>query len=181
MLGQRAHWTSPLKSAIRYIVAAMIPRRGREPSLIRVGSSERLGAFKAHRIAKRGTGPTLAALLLPLHADGEPVPGRPLERLAQIHRSWRENRFWLTNADDLPAAVLHACREEAAEILTFDVERAYCGTPDSDQGTRYSSSRTCGRRTRQARMLAWSTAAASSTGSRVRASGLDRAVTLRLR
>ena len=119
MLGQRAHWTSPLKSAIRYIVAAMIPRRGREPSLIRVGSSERLGAFKAHRIAKRGTGPTLAALPLPLHADGGLVPGRPLERLAQIYRSWRENRFWLTNADDLPAAVLHACREEAAEILTI--------------------------------------------------------------
>ena len=124
-LKKRARWTSPLKSEIRYVVAAMILRRQLDPGAIHAQVIEARDAFKPHRIPSRGTGPTLAALLLALHGEGRPVPEQHLERLGRIYRRWRKDHIWLTNADDLPAAALHATRDVAVEILTADIERAY--------------------------------------------------------
>ena len=126
-LRKRARWTSPLKSEIRYVVAAMILRRGLDPARIHARVFETRDAFKAHKIASRGTGPTLAALLLALQAEGRQVPRRTLVRLARIYRRWRADHFWLTDANDLPAAALHAGRDKSVEALAVDVERAYTG------------------------------------------------------
>ena len=81
------------------------------------------------------------------------MPARHVERLASIYRRWRKDHFWLTSAADLPAAALHAGRDEAVEVVTADVERAYarCGRPASGGGTPCSSSRTCSPSTRGAR------------------------------
>ena len=124
-LRKRARWSSPLKSEIRYVVAAMILRRGLDPARIHARVFETREAFKAHKIPSRGTGPTLAALLLALHGEGRLVPKRTLVRLASIYRRWREDHFWLTSATDLPAAALHAGRDTSVEIVAADVERAY--------------------------------------------------------
>ena len=124
-LRKRARWTSPLKSEIRYVVAAMILRRGLDPADVHARVFEARDAFKAQRIPSRGTGPTLAALLLALRSEARPVPARHVERLASIYRRWRKDHFWLTSATDLPAAALHAGRDEAVEVVTADVERAY--------------------------------------------------------
>ena len=124
-LRKRARWTSPLKSEIRYVVAAMILRRGLDPADVHARVFEARDACKAQRIPSRGTGPTLAALLLALRSEGRPVPARHVERLASIYRRWRKDHFWLTSATDLPAAALHAGRDEAVEVVTADVERAY--------------------------------------------------------
>ena len=120
-LQKRARWTNPLKSEIRYVVAAMILRRGLDPGRIHARVVETRDAFKAHKIARRGTGPTLAALVLALQEEGRAVPKQRLERLAQIYRRWREDHFWLTDSNDLPAAALH----EPVEALAANVERAY--------------------------------------------------------
>ncbi len=124
-LRQRARWSSPLKSEIRYVVAAMIMRRGLEPADVHARVFETRDSFRSHGLPSRGTGPTLAALLLALRSGGRTVPPRQIERLAGIYRRWRADHFWLTNADDLPAAALHAGRDTAVEVLTADVERAY--------------------------------------------------------
>ena len=124
-LRKRARWTSPLRSEIRYVVAAMILRRRLDPGEIHARVIETRDTFKAHRIPSRGTGATLAALLLALHDEGRPAPERDLERLARIYKRWRRDHVWLTNSNDLPAAALHASRDEAVEILTADIERAY--------------------------------------------------------
>ena len=124
-LRQRARWTSPLKSEIRYVVAAMILRRGLEPVAVHTRVFEVRDAFRAHRLPSRGTGPTLAALLLALRSGGRAVPPRHVERLADIYRRWRRDHFWLTGATDLPAAALHAGRDASVEVVTADVERAY--------------------------------------------------------
>jgi hypothetical protein len=113
-LRKRARWTSPLKSQIRYVVAAMIVRRGLSPQDVHARVFETRDAFKAPRLPSRGTGPTLAALLLALRAEGRAVPARQVERLASIYRRWRKDHFWLTSANDLPAAALHAGRDEAS-------------------------------------------------------------------
>ena len=124
-LKKRARWTSPLKSEIRYVVAAMILRRGLDPGTIHQRVFEARDAFKPHRIPSRGTGPTLAALLLALHGEGRPVPEHHVDRLARIYRRWRKDHMWLTSANDLPAAALHATRDASVEVLTADIERAY--------------------------------------------------------
>ena len=126
-LRKRARWTSPLRSEIRYVVAAMIIRRGLDPAIVHSRVFEARDAFRAHRLPSRGAGPTLAALLLALRSEGRPVPPRQIERLAGIYGRWRADHFWLTNADDMPAAALHAGRDAAVEVLTADVERAYDG------------------------------------------------------
>ncbi len=130
-LKKRARWTSPLKSEIRYVVAAMILRRGLDPARIHARVVETRDAFKTHKIASRGSGPTLAALLLVLQGEGRAVPRRQLERFAQIYRRWRDDHFWLTDANDLPAAALHASRDEPVEVLAANVERAYQSLRDA--------------------------------------------------
>ena len=124
-LRKRARWTSPLKSQASYVVAAMIIRRGLSPDEVHARVFETRDAFKARRLPSRGTGPTLAALLLALRNAGGPVPALQVERLENIFRRWRKDHFWLTSADDLPGAALHAGRDVAVEALTADVERAY--------------------------------------------------------
>ena len=124
-LKKRARWTSPLKSEIRFVVAAMILRRGLDPARIHARVVATRSAFKSYKIASRGRGPTLAALLLALQGEGRVVPGRQLARLAQIYRRWRDDHFWLTDSNDLPAAALHASRAEPVEALAANVERAY--------------------------------------------------------
>ena len=69
-LQKRARWTSPLRSEIRYVVAAMILRRGLDPGRIHSRVVETRDAFKTHKISSRGTGPTLAALVLALRTRG---------------------------------------------------------------------------------------------------------------
>ena len=124
-LKRRARWTSPLKSEVRYVVAAMILRRGLDPAEVHRVVYETRDAFKSKKLSSRGVGPTLAALLLALHGDARPVPDTHVERLARIYRQWRKDHFWLTSSRDLPTAALHATRDRAVESVTRDVERAY--------------------------------------------------------
>lgn len=124
-LRKRARWSSPLKSEIRYVVAAMILRRQLDPAFIHACVIETREAFKDCRIPSRGKGPTFAALLLALHSQGDSVPVDILERLAEIYRHWRKDHALLTNANDLPAAALHACRAKPVAVLTAEISQAY--------------------------------------------------------
>ena len=124
-LRKRARWSSPLKSEIRFLVAAMILRRQLAPAVVHGCVIETREAFKNFRIPSRGRGPTFAALLLALHTEGDPVSADILERLAQIYRRWRKDHALLTNANDLPTAALHACQEKPVAMLTDEIARAY--------------------------------------------------------
>jgi hypothetical protein len=130
-LRKRARWTSPLKSEVRYVVAAMILRRGQDPAAIHARVFETRDAFKAHKLPGRGIGATLAALLLALHHEAGPVPQQQLERLAQTYRRWRKEHRWLTSSSDLPAAALHAARDVPVDAVAEDVERAYTRLDDA--------------------------------------------------
>ena len=130
-LRKRARWTSPLKSEIRYVVAAMILRRSQDPTAIHACVFKLRDAFKVHKIPSRGTGATLAALLLALHHEAGPVPPRDIERLATIYLRWRKEHRWLTSSSDLPAAALHAARDVPVDVLAADVERAYTSLDDA--------------------------------------------------
>ncbi len=72
-LRKKAHWTSPLKSEVRYVVAAMILRRKLDPVRILACVTETRDTFKTLKIPSRGMGSTLAALLLALNSEGQLV------------------------------------------------------------------------------------------------------------
>ncbi|MYE14646.1 MAG: DUF4003 family protein [Gammaproteobacteria bacterium] len=124
-LRARAGWTSPLRSEVRHVVAAMLVRERLDPGGVHDRVMETRTALRSHRLPRSQAGTTFAALVLVLRSGGGPVPERQLERLATIWRRWRSEHFWLTGADDLPAAALHACGEREMEMLVADVERAY--------------------------------------------------------
>ena len=117
--------TSPLRSEIRYVVAAMILRRGLDTAVIHARLMEALELFRLHGLPRRGTGPTLAALLLALLREGHPVPTVQVERLSSIYERWGRDHAWLTNANDLPAAALHAGTDRDVRRLAAEVERAF--------------------------------------------------------
>ena len=130
-LRKRAGWTSPLRSEIRYVVAAMILRRDLDAAGVHHQVIATRDRFREHGVKRRGTGATLAALLLVLQAEGKRVPKAHLDRLARIYAQWRADHFWITDGNDLPAAALHAGRELSVESLTGDIQRAYARLRDA--------------------------------------------------
>jgi hypothetical protein len=70
VLADEAGGFSPLGSAIRHAVAAILIRRGLDPVDTVHQIKETLTLFKQHKLKKGGSHPLLAALLLVLDADG---------------------------------------------------------------------------------------------------------------
>ena len=125
VLRKHARVTSPHRSEIRYVVAAMILRRGLDPSVIHSRAMDVREMFRLYGIPGRGTGPALAALLLALLREGHPVPAVQVRKLSLIYERWSKDHIWLTSAKDLPAAALHAASDGDINSLAADVERAY--------------------------------------------------------
>ena len=104
------------------MVEAMILRRGLRPSAVhaRVRDPRGLsGATDPESRRRPDAGRAAAAYRGPPDAGTAHRAARKhLPPLARYRR-------WLTNANDLPVAALHASRDESVEALTADVERAY--------------------------------------------------------
>jgi Protein of unknown function (DUF4003) len=124
-LRKRAGWFSPLRSEIRYLVAAMILRRGRSIGRVHSRVLTTRKALQRLRVPRGAVRQMFAALLLVLHYEQGPVPPQTLRRVADILKRWKQDHRWLTGADDLPAAALHAMGDEAVETLSRNVEEAY--------------------------------------------------------
>ncbi len=125
LLRQGAGWTSPLRSEVRHVVAAMLLREGLDPETIGDRIVALRDGFREHRIPRRQPGATFASLVLVLRSAEWPIPKHRLGRLGTLYRRWRSDHFWLTDANDLPAAALHACGDREVEMLVADIERAY--------------------------------------------------------
>lgn len=124
-LRDRAGWFGPLRSEVRYVVAAMLLRRGLSAAQVHPQVVRTRKALRRYRLPRTAMQTTFAALLLVLHENGGAVPARNLERMERIYQCWKQEHFWLTSRDDLPAAALHAMREESPESLTRRIEEAY--------------------------------------------------------
>ena len=122
-----AGWFSPLRSDLRYVVAALVLRRGVQAKQVHRAVEAALKGFRKRRLPRGVTRNLLAALLLVLHQDGGAVPAALLDRTAAILKRWKKDHFWLTGADDLPSAALHATGDRSPESIAMDVERVYQG------------------------------------------------------
>jgi hypothetical protein len=124
-LSKEAGGFSPLSSAIRHAVAAILIRRGLEPVPTVQRVKETLESFKAHRLKKGGPHPLLAALLLVLDAGGGSVRFDKIERMKRIIDRWAVDHRFLTGVDDYPMAAMHAARGAEPEQLGLEVEEIY--------------------------------------------------------
>jgi len=124
-LRKGAGWFGPLNSEIRYVVAAMILRKDLPAKSVHAEVKRVRAAFREHRLPRSGVPATMAALILVLEEEGRRVPAATLDRMGRIYRRWKEDHRWITGADDLPMAAVHAVRDESVESLSTRVEVAY--------------------------------------------------------
>jgi hypothetical protein len=124
-LADEAGGFSPLASPIRHSVAALLIRRGFDPTITVRRVKETLALFKEHKLQRSGALPVLAALLLVLDAGGELPSEDTLARMKAILARWNDDHFFLTGADDYPMAAIHATRDLSVEQLGLEVEQIY--------------------------------------------------------
>lgn len=116
-------WAS-LNSPLRTLLAAMILRRGLDPSRIHDAMEKTCAELKKRGLGGYGEYKRLAGLILAFR-HGPETPGIVFDRLQEIHATWVRDHWWLTGEDDLPMAALHASRSESVDALTARLEETY--------------------------------------------------------
>jgi hypothetical protein len=125
VLSKEAGGLSPLSSAVRHAVAAILIRRGFDPATTVHRIKETLGAFKEFKLTRSGVQPLLAALILVLDAGGGIPSTDTIARMKAIIDRWEEDHWFLTGVDDYPMAAMHATRDVSVEQLGMEVEQIY--------------------------------------------------------
>ncbi|MDH3283535.1 MAG: DUF4003 domain-containing protein [Acidobacteriota bacterium] len=125
VLRELARWSSPLRSSLRFVIAAMIVRRGLDPKAVHRSIEGVREEFRRRRMRRGGTHELLAALMLVLHAEGRRPETRSIGRVKENLARWKKDHRFLTGSDDYPLAALHATRELSVEELGIRVERIY--------------------------------------------------------
>lgn len=124
-LKSRASWFSPMRSPIRYALAAMVLRRGLDPARTHDQVQDLLSRFRAAKLRPGSIQAVLSAFLIVLHHGDAPVPDEVLTRMAAILRRWKADHPFLTGTDDYPMAALHATQAEGVEECGARVEAIY--------------------------------------------------------
>ncbi len=124
-LADEAGGFSPLSSAIRHAVAAILIRRELDPPMVVRNTKQTLANFKEFKLSKSGARPVLAALILVLDADGGVPRRETIARLKAIIDRWNEDHWFLTGVDDYPMAAMHATRDLAVEQIGMEAEQIY--------------------------------------------------------
>ncbi len=125
VLSKEAGGLSPLSSAVRHAVAAILIRRGFDPATTVHRIKETLGAFKEFKLTRSGVQPLLAALILVLDTGGGIPSTDTIARMKAIIDRWEEDHWFLTGVDDYPMAAMHATRGVSVEQLGMEVEQIY--------------------------------------------------------
>lgn len=123
-LKRRSGLFSPVRSVVRYVLAAMILRRGLKPAdVLRWTAAAKVG-LKERGVKRSSMHLTLAAFLMAVRQGGT-VPRERFDRMREILARWREDHPFLTGADDYAMAALHAWRDESPDEIGHRVERVY--------------------------------------------------------
>ena len=125
VLADEAGGFSPLSSAMRHAVAAILIRRGLDPVATVHRTKETLTVFKEFKLQKSGARPLLAALILVLDAEDGSPSRDTVARLKAIIDRWDEDHWFLTGVDNYPMAAMHATRDVSVDQLGIEVEEIY--------------------------------------------------------
>lgn len=131
-LKQRGGWTDTASGPVRFVLAAMLVRRGLDAASVWPEVERTRAAMKARRLG--GARATISAFLLVLAAEGRTPDEAMFDRMRAIFDGWKADHRWLTGADDVPMAALHASRGEDPETVTERVESTYRALHDLGYG-----------------------------------------------
>lgn len=124
-LREKAGWSSPLRSSLRYSVAALIIKNGLSPVRTHAAVKATRESFRSARLSRSGIPSTMAALLLVVHQGGRKAPATHLRRMRAFYDAWKEDHPWLTGQDDYPMAALHATRDDDVMEVSKRIEEIY--------------------------------------------------------
>ncbi len=131
-LEQGARWFQPMKSQVRFVVAAVLMHSGLDAAAFSVEVERIEALFKAERL-KSGTVYTqLACLLLMGRAqrEGKRVDQTMVRRYGEIYAEMKAHHGFLTGQDDLPACALLAGEVGSAPSVAARCETFYEGLRD---------------------------------------------------
>ncbi len=122
-LKETSGWSEAASGPARFVLAAMIVRRGLDAGEVWAAVERTRNEMKRHKL--RGGRATISAFLLVLAAGGRAADPATLQRAHAILESWKEDHPWLTGGDDLPMAALHGNRGSEPSLVAAQVESIY--------------------------------------------------------
>lgn len=124
-LEARAKWSGPLRTSVRFVLAAMLVRHDLDVETVIPATEATRAAFTDHELGCGGVYPYLAAFLLVTQSGGAAPDPTVIARMAAIQDHWKQAHPWLTGRDDYPMAALHALRREDPLELSHRLEMTY--------------------------------------------------------
>ena len=125
-LKARTGWFGPLRSSVRFVVAAALLRRGEHVGRF-CDEVERVGQMFRDAGLRRGSIYEVLAILILQGEDGERIEPAQVARFAKAYASMKEHHWFLTGPDDYPACALLARRDESVAETARRVEGFYDG------------------------------------------------------
>jgi len=127
VLKEGAGWFGPLRSSIRFAVAAIL-LRSEQGATAFTDEVERVSRLLRERGMRRGSTYEVLAILILQQADPDRhVDDADVARMDALYRMMKEQHGWLTGPDDYPACALLAGRDEPVAELERRIEAAYEG------------------------------------------------------
>ena len=125
-LKESAGWFGPLNSSIRFSVASVLVQAGVRPESFSRRVEELRSVFREEKLPRGAIYEVLAVLVLDRSKEeGRRANRSDVRRLAAIFRRLKEDRRWLTQADDFPACALLVSTGDEPEEIGPRVKDAY--------------------------------------------------------
>ena len=126
-LKDQAGWTSPLRSSIRFLIAAILMRDRVPVEQFDAACSDLADGLKTRKMKwGKSAHAVLASLILLNHDEGRILPKR-LDRMAAIFAGMKEHHPWITTMGDYAPCAVLATTETPVDEMMRRIESAYEG------------------------------------------------------
>jgi len=125
-LKARAGWFGPMRSSIRFLVAAILLRNAIDPAAFDAACSEINDGLRERKLRRNRSHALLAALIL-VNNDQQRMESAQLDRMAEVFHAMKEHHPWITNAGDYAPCALLATTDTGIPEMMQRIEAAYEG------------------------------------------------------
>ena len=125
-LKARAGWFGPMRSSIRFLVAAILLRNAIDPAAFDAACSEINDGLRERKLRRNRSHALLAALIL-VNNDQQRMESAQLDRMAEGFHAMKEHHPWITNAGDYAPCALLATTDTGIPEMMQRIEAAYEG------------------------------------------------------
>jgi hypothetical protein len=120
-----AGWFGPLRSHLRFIVAAILLQYDDDVAAFQDEVQHTRAIFREAGVRRDEIHETIAILILRIQNDRRPIERATVERVRALYEEMKRYHWWFTGPDDLPACALLAGRDETAQRIGERAEGIY--------------------------------------------------------